>query len=284
MSITFLIKNTVSSFSKAEIEIANYTLDNLEKIKFLNSSELAKNIGVSQSTIIKFIKKIGLNKYSDFKIRVTEELTLNKNNENKNYIYSGISNSDDMKVISEKLLQNNQDAIASTLNNINITDLETAIDLISNSRKIILLGVGASSLVCKDLAHKLNKIGKLVFHDLDSHIQLSYISTLTSQDLVIAISQTGLSNEVLVGVTEASRLDAKILSITGSSQNKLAKLADITFLSIANEDIFRSSAISSRMAQLSIIDLLFLGVIKNNYKQSEKAILDSRSLLKELKV
>ena len=281
MSITLRIKNELKNLSKTEIKVANYILNNLDEVKLLTSSQLAKNIGVGQSTIIKFIKKIDINGFTEFKIRLGEELA--KISSTPSYLYGDITLNDSMKDISKKLSYNSINAINSTLDNLDFEQLNKAINLLHKARKIVILGVGASSLVGKDFFYKLSKIGKMAFHDFDPHVQLTHTTTLNKNDLVVAISHGGESKEVLLGVEKAREHGAKTISITNIGNNPVSKNSDINLYSIAYEDLFRSSAISSRMAQLSLIDILFIGIVQKEYVHSTISIKESRELIKKLK-
>ncbi|UUV19736.1 MurR/RpiR family transcriptional regulator [Fusobacteria bacterium ZRK30] len=281
MSITLRIKNEIKNLSKTEIKVANYILDNLEEVKTITSSDLAKKIGVGQSTIIKFIKKIDIKGFTEFKISLGEELA--KASSTTSYLYGDITLNDSMEDISKKLSYNSINAISETLDNLNFHQLDIAIDYLHKARKIVILGVGASSLVAKDFFYKLSKIGKMAFHDFDPHVQLTHTTTLNKEDLVVAISHGGESKEVILGVEKAKEHGATTISITNIGNNPVSNNSDINLYSIAYEDLFRSSAISSRMAQLSLIDILFIGIVQREYQNSTTSIKESRDLIKKLK-
>ncbi len=274
------LKNEINNFSKTEAKIANYILDNLEEVKATTSSKLAENIGVGQSTIIKFIKKFDNCGFTEFKLKLGEELAKNKLKSPS--LYGDITTKDSIEEISKKLSQNSIGAINLTLENLDFNQLNKSIELLDKAKKIVILGVGASSLVAKDFFYKLSKVGKIVFHDFDPHVQLTHTTTLCDEDLVIAISHSGESREIILGVEKAREHKAKTISITKVGNNSVSDRCDINLHSIATEDIFRSSAISSRIAQLFIIDILFIGLIQKEYDGSSKSIFESRDLIKRL--
>jgi len=281
VSITLRIKNEMKNLSKTEIKVANYILDNLEEVKTITSSDLAKKIGVGQSTIIKFIKKIDIKGFTEFKINLGEELA--KVSSTPSYLYGDITLSDSMEDISKKLSYNSINAINSTLANLDFQQLDKAIDCLHKARKIVILGVGASSLVAKDFFYKLSKIGKIAFHDFDPHVQLTHTTTLNKEDLVVAISHGGESKEVILGIKKAREHGAKTISITNIGNNSVSNNSDLNLYSVAYEELFRSSAISSRMAQLSLIDILFIGIVQKEFNSSSIFIDESRKLIEKLK-
>ena len=127
-----------------------------------------------------------------------------------------------------------------------------------------IVGVGASSLVARDLTYKLQKLGRMVIFDADSHVQVANAATLTAGDLVIALSQSGDSLETRRIAETASKNGAGVLTITGAQPNRLAELADVQLYAVAEEERHRSSAIFSRDAQLALIDLLFIQLVQTS--------------------
>jgi DNA-binding MurR/RpiR family transcriptional regulator len=122
--------------------------------------------------------------------------------------------------------------------------------------------VGASSLVAKDFSYKLLKLGRMALIDSDSHIQISNASALNQADVLLALSHSGRSVETLRIVEIAKQRGATVISMTGLQPNPLIDLADIHLFTVADEERVRSSAITSRDAQLMLMDMLFILLIR----------------------
>lgn len=274
-----LIVSLKNKMTKKEKEISIYILNNMKEILSLTSSEMADNIGVSQSSIIKFIKKLGFNKFGEFKIQVTKELENAKQNKDK--IHNEIYLDDSLEDLSAKVFNETVKAMEDTLKTIDHKYFENVIDVIRQSHKILLIGSGMSSIVAKDLEIKLIKIRIDALHYESSHMQLMKLATMDEQDLVIAISHRGETEDVIDVIKKAKKKGIKVLSITSIEKNTVADLSDFNLKVISEENNFRSSAISSRMAQLILNDIIFLRLTQTDYEKRKKYIKESRDLIKK---
>lgn len=274
-----LIVSLKNKMTKKEKEISIYILNNMKEILSLTSSEMADNIGVSQSSIIKFIKKLGFNKFGEFKIQVTKELENAKQNKDK--IHNEIYLDDSLEDLSAKVFNETVKAMEDTLKIIDHKYFENVIDVIRQSHKILLIGSGMSSIVAKDLEIKLIKIRIDALHYESSHMQLMKLATMDEQDLVIAISHRGETEDVIDVIKKAKKKGIKVLSITSIEKNTVADLSDFNLKVISEENNFRSSAISSRMAQLILNDIIFLRLTQTDYEKRKKYIKESRDLIKK---
>lgn len=276
-----LIVSLNNEMTVKEKEIANYILNNMEEILTLTSAEMGNNIGVSQSSVIKFIKKIGFNKFGEFKIQLTKELENIKQNKDK--IHSEIYLDDSLEDISFKVFNETIKVMEDTLKIIDHKYFEKIIDIIKTSKKILLVGSGMSSIVAKDLEIKLIKIRIDALHYESSHMQLMKLATMDKEDLIIAISHRGETEDVIDVIKKANKKGIKVLSITSIEKNTVANLSDFNLKVISEETNFRSSAISSRMAQLILNDIIFLRLTQIDYEKRKEYIKESRDLIKKLK-
>lgn len=272
MKLKFINKQVYDKLSKTDIKIANYIEKNPDKVRTLTSSKLALDIGVGQSSVIKFIKKIGYAGYTEFRVKLGMR-------GNKIGVHKNISLDDTSLDVVNKVVENHLESLKETRDNLDVEMINSVVELISNSRRVVLLSLGASSLVAKDFQHKLTKIGVTCLHDLDTDVQLTQVITSTKKDLVIAISHSGETSHVIKGASLARDMGVEVVSITGSSMNTLSNLTKNKIFTIPSDDIFRSSALSSRIAQLAIIDILFIEILKGRPK-ALKLIDESRRVIK----
>lgn len=280
MSIRFKIKSTIDDQSKTHKKIGKYVLENMYNIKNLTSTELAKNINVGQSSIIKFIKIIGFNKFSEFKMSISEDI--GKENSKKHVLHNDISLEDSLYQASKKISYNHIKSIEESINHLSFEVLEETIEVLLNSKKIILLGIGASSLVAKDFQHKLEKIGKVVLHDSDYHVQITQAICAKKGDAVFAISHSGETNIIIETLKEVKKGTATIISLTGKKNNSISKLSHINLYTKAVENFFRISALSSRIVQLTLIDILFVGILKKDHVKPLEYIERNKKVISRL--
>ena len=274
------IRNQYTQFSRSEKIIADYFLQNSQEVINLSIHDLAAKIGTSSSSISRFVRKINDKSFAETKV------DLAKNSMQENYKQSSeiISLADEFELLPSKLLSliNQSCNDIALLNPISL--FTEAIDLLENADVVYFFGVGASSLIATDLQQKLIRIGKKCIYHHDSNFGVLNSTTTTSRDVVVAISYTGHTREVLIPVRRSKENGAKIITFTNESSNPLMKMGDVKLLIPDREKAeSRISTMFSRYEQLYIIDILFLGLSKRIVKSPEKVINDYHTLLKQLK-
>lgn len=249
------IRSEYKSLPPSEVKVADYVLKNPEEIIYLSVSELATAVDVSDSTIIRFCKDVGFKGYQEFKLFIAQDLVVTIENINED-----ISSDDDLKTLSQKITYSNKQAIDETMSVLNLEDLEKAIDQIAKAEKIQFFGVGASGITACDAKYKFLRIGKNVDCYTDAHLQAMSAATLNKKDLVVGISHSGSTKDVVDSCKIASDAGATVICITGHNKSPITKVADIKLLTATKEGPLGSGALRSKIAQLHMLDLIFTGV------------------------
>jgi DNA-binding MurR/RpiR family transcriptional regulator len=247
--------------TNGERQIAEFVLADPERAVRLSSVDLAEQTGRSQSGVVKFCQKLGFSGYQDFKLAVSQAAAQGWGLPS-GLVQGTIESSDSFDTTVQKLMGSKLLAMQQTMSLNSGPTIDQALDAISNARRIQLVGVGASSLVARDFAYKLQKLDCTVLYEADSHIQIANATILGAEDLVIALSYSGASLETLRVAERAKSVGAKLISITGVQPNRLASLADINLFITSDEEQARSSAITSRDAQLMLLDLVFILLVQ----------------------
>mgnify|MGYP001001866119 CR=1 FL=1 len=232
---------------------------------------LAEHIGVSPSSISKYIKKIGYRSYSRFKVK------------NAQTIDEQIEKDDSIKTIQSKLISTVTRSYEMTLELVDDIVLDKVIDLMKNARKIYTFGVGASGMVCSDLYFKLSRIGKNILYHTDSHIQLASLGSATPEDLVIGVSYSAQTKEVTSAFEIANSRGIPTVSITALGNNQLDSLSTYSLKVPRHENIIRSAAITSRNDSLFLIDLLYLGLLQKDDRRQNEILESSYQLTHQLR-
>lgn len=264
-----------NNFTKSEEKLKDYIIENLDKIKSYNASELANETGISQATIVRFSKKLGYKGFPEMRIALNKE-----EDQNQNIFHHKINITDDFYTTNKKIVYLNTSSLENTLELVKEDDYKKTINLIDNAKKIMIFGVGGSYLIAKDFAYKLLKLGKFVYAENDPQIQVSNLNSFTKEDLVIAISHSGSSKEVVKLVDIARKREVPVVSITKFAVNPLGKKSDINLKTSANEETFRISSITARIAQLTVVDMLYVHLIKENYEKYSQYIGISKDLVR----
>lgn len=254
------------SISPTERTIADYLLDHPESAMEYGVHELAERTFSSASTIIRMCRRIGFDGYKDFRRAVTYETALRRHNEEEEQ--KEITFSDSMEDIIEKITEKNIVSLEDTRNLLDPKSLEQCLDIICRSRTVLLFGLGASLLAAKDLYLKFLRLNKACVINEDWHAQLLMARNATGEDVGLVFSYSGETVEVLTCMQALRENRTPIIAITRFSASPVAELADHNIYIAANESVFRSGAMSSRLSQLNVVDILYTAFANRDYEAS----------------
>lgn len=280
MSTLLRIRQIYPSLAQNDRKLADFLLDNAEQARHLSSQKLAQLAGVSQSSVVKFAQKLGYKGFPALKLALGEVLAQPQVAPVVT-VHNHILSSDPLKTVGEKLLLEKQAALRATLDINSEQRLLTALEMLRAARRVILVGIGASGLVAKDLSFKLLKIGVMAVAEADMYVQLATIKALSREDLLLAISFSGERREINLAAEEARVAGAKVLALTSFSPNGLQQRADHCLYTIAQEPNIRSAAISSSTAQFALTDLLFMAMLQHELDHTHDRIHHSEQLVKK---
>ncbi|EPH62074.1 MurR/RpiR family transcriptional regulator [Enterococcus casseliflavus] len=279
VSIRLQIKTLYKDLSLKEQAIADYILENPSKVSHSSISDLSNELGIADSTFFQFTKKLGYNGFKDFKMA----MLMQENDFSAISIHENIQKSDNELTMAQKVFDSNMTTLTDTKNLLKEEDLKIAAAMVNKSKRLFFFGVGGSEIVATDAYHKFLRSPITVFHSSDYHIQLMEASLLTPDDCGIFISHTGKSRETIELAQVAKNNGAKIIVITSHAASPLAKLGDVVFISISEETEFRSEALASRIAQLSIMDSLYVILMFINRDKAQQSIAKIRRSISKIK-
>lgn len=270
------LKSTYDSLTKSEKKIANFIMKNFEKTKNMTSYEISNKVNVGQATVIRFSKKLG---YASFNELIN---SINKL-EQEDILEKNISLSDDITTTNTKIANQYIDVVKLTLELNPAKVFEDVIEEIIKAERIVVLGIGNSAIVSTDFVNKLARVGMNAFTNLDTHLQFSMITNLRKKDLLILISDSGETREIVEAAKLAKENNTKIIAITKFTKNKLHSYSDY-ILKTASFDInLRLDATTSRIAQFTIIDMVFINILKTDFSKYKEIITKSDNAVRILK-
>lgn len=261
MSIITKILTKLDTMTPTDREIGSFIVENPDEMLRLSSAALAAKTGRSQSSVVKFSQKLGYNTYQELKLAVSNANAKEQHIPN-GVIHGNIELGDSYQAMSRKLIGSKLLSMQQTISANDEREIHRAVENLNNANRIHLGGVGASSLVARDLSYKLMKLGHHVLHDSDSHIQMASASALGAGDVMLAFSHSGCSLETIRIAETAHQRGAFLIAVTGLLDNPLSKIADMCLYTVADEERVRSSSITARDAQLTLVDLLFILLIQ----------------------
>ena len=278
------IRNAESEFTGNEQKIADFLRANVSELKSVSSRKMAKQLGISQSSIVKFAQKLGAQGFTELRMALIGEYSASREKTNATalHLHSSITSDDSLEVIARKLNREKEQALEQTCALFDYARLQKIIEVISKAPFIQITGLGGSALVGRDLSFKLMKIGYRVACEADTHVQATVSQALKKGDVQIAISYSGSKKEIVLCAEAARKQGATVIAITSLTDSPLRR-AHYTPDTVSGETEWRSSSMSTRTAQNSVTDLLFVGLVQLNDVESLKMIERSSELTQRLK-
>ena len=238
----------------------------------LTVSELALRARASDATVLRFCRSLGLGGYAQLRLTLAAEAARNAAAGETAVVGSDIDKSDPIQRVVEKISFADARAIQETARNLDLDALERVVDAVAEARRIDLYGVGASGFVSLDLQQKLHRIGLTAFAWTDPHIALTSAALLERGDVAVGISHTGTTVDTIEPLQEARRHGALTVALTNFPRSPIAAAADLLLVTAARETTFRSGAMASRLAQLMVVDCLFVGVAQRTHDETLRAL------------
>ena len=242
------------NFRDSERKAAEYILANSREVINLPITQLAEQIGVSEATIIRMCKKAGFSGFQELKITLAME-----NVPPLQAVHQEIQDGDDLETVLRKVFTANRMTLESTLNVLSVGELKRAIEAIDAAERVYVFGVGGSGPVAHDAAHKIMKTGKAVVAYSDTHVQATAASLMGPKDVVIAISHSGSTRDVIDALQLARENGATTIGIANYARAPMDGYWTSS-CPLHPTTLYRTESSASRIAQLSIIDALQIGL------------------------
>lgn len=260
------LRESRDSFSPTEQPIADYLLEHTDEAVELSIHALAERTFASPSTIIRMCRRVGFDGYKDFRRAMTYELAARKQSMEEEQ--KEITHSDSLEDIIEKITYKNIVSLEETKNLLDADTLRKCVDLVQNCRTVLLFGIGASLCAARDAYLKFLRLNKPCVINDDWHSQFLQARNSSPEDLGLVVSYSGQTVEVIECMKAMRENHTPIIAITRCVPSPVAELADYKLYTTSNESVFRSGAMSSRISQLNIIDILYTAFANSEYEYS----------------
>lgn len=244
------IQGAYDHLSKTEKRLADHLIENPQIVIPTSITQLADQAGVSESAIVRFAKKIGFNGYQDLKIALIQQKRTIPINEN-------ITRDDSPSDVYDKICTDIYLSLMATKQALNSAALQNCCNALINSSDIAVFGLGNSSSVAQDASHKLFRLGLNAHPYIDNHMQAIAASRMTADSVVIGISHSGSSRDIVDSMRIAKENGAKTIAITNRGKSPINKVSDIILNTSSSETNYRILGLNSRIAQLAIIDAIY---------------------------
>ncbi|MEW9534494.1 MurR/RpiR family transcriptional regulator [Microbispora sp. NPDC049125] len=267
------IRAAVPALAPSERRVAEAVLVDPAQAALLSISDLAGRARTSVTTVMRFCRAIGLGNYPQLRLALAgaaaREDALGGD---RPRVSTDISATDSLDQVVEKIIYNEVRALEDTGSGLDVPTLALAVEAVARARRVDVFGVGASGFVGQDLHQKLHRIGRMAFIWTDAHAALTAAALLGPGDVAIGISHSGVTVDTVEPLQAAAERGATTIALTNYPRSPLGESADLVLSTCARETPFRSGATVSRIAQLAVIDCLFVGVAQQCYDEATAAL------------
>lgn len=269
-SVLVRLRESVKEASPTERGIIEYILKNPRDIPKLTIYQLAEKTFSSPSSIIRMCKKNDFTGYKDFTKALIYELAIRDHTKRRKE--GEIISSDSIEGMVEEITYKNIVSLEDTRRIMDVQVVEKSIELIGECDNLCIFGIGSSLIVAKDAQQKFLRLNKSCIVSEDWHLQLLTARNMSPRDLGIIVSYSGQTREMIECARAMKENQVKIISISKYGSSPIVELADYNIFIAANESTFRSGAMSSRISQLNVIDILYTGYASSQYEKSLELI------------
>lgn len=260
------LARVLPTLSAAEARVAEVTLDAPEATVELTITELAQRCGVSQATVARFAQSLGYAGYRDFRLDLATSSSREHVRRERFAVDGGpIARDATIADIIATIGYREAMTVEETAKQLDAERVETVVAALAKAPRIDIIGSGSSGLVATDLQMKLQRVDMPAHHFADNHLMLASVALQKRAGVALGISHSGQTREVVDALAVASDAGGMTVGITSDPESEVAQMCDVVLRTRSREDEYRSAAMSSRIAQLAMIDILFAALVHRQY-------------------
>lgn len=284
MSIQSTIEAATATLPPSLARVGAAIRENPHVVIDMTINELAEECHTSVASVVRFCRAIGFSGYAPLRMALATELGKEAAQFSARGAFgSEISDEDTLHEAVSKLAALELLAIEETVARLDFATLEAAIDAVDAADRILLFGIGASQFVAEDLAHKLLRVGRNAHVPSDPHEAIAATVLHTSPTVAIGFSHAGSTTETVRFLQTARANGAATIAVTSAKDSPLARAADHALFTEVRESTFRAGAMVSRIAQLALVDCLFVGIAKRRFAETVDALQRTREATRALR-
>jgi RpiR family carbohydrate utilization transcriptional regulator len=247
--------------------IAEFIVTHPQELVHMSVSEVAERTGSSEGSIVGFCKNLGATGFQQIKIALAQEIV-----QPVQFIHEDLEPGDKVDATIRKIFQSNVQTLHDTQAALDVKAMQKAVRLIKKARRIEIYGIGSAATIAEDAHYRMLRIGLDVKVVVDSHVQ-AISASLTGPDVaVLTISHSGSTHETVTATRLAREAGAATICITNFGKSPIQAFCDVLLFTMARETSFRTEAMTSRLAQLAIIDALIACLALSDYERSVKTL------------
>lgn len=269
-NILDFISQQYNTMTRSSKKLADYIFTNKSMVQYMSITSLAEASGVSEATITRFCRGLGLAGYNEFKLALArvDHTTVTGDPTDTG---AAVTDGDSFENVCRKLYQTDVKAMSETLELMDTDSTAKAVDLLSGARRVFCFGQGGSNVMAMEAWARFSTASSQFLHIEDSHMQAMAAALCDEQDVILFFSYSGSTRDMLDVLRPAKNDGAKIILITHFSNSPAAALSDVILLCGSNESPLQSGSIAAKIGQMFIIDYLFYAYCLKNPERCAKA-------------
>lgn len=275
--VLLLVKSKIGKFTSSLEKIGTFVLRNPSRVLELTAGQLAKEIRVSEASIVRFCKEIGFKGYTDFRLRLAKDLGA----DNQQPVPENITKSDTTLEVIHKIMITEQEDIKFTADMMNYDNMVQAINMIQRAKRIGIFAVGSSYVVAYDLHWHLSIYGKPTQVEVNQGAQLILANSLTPKDLAFAISLSGQSRVPVKALEIAQRNGVPTICLTQNPKAEIVNYSDCQLISYTKSYLKHDLATSSRISQLVMLDALCMAYAAADWDENARLLCQNNHYIRE---
>lgn len=255
------------SLSPVAARLADFIIAHAADVVHMSVTEVAEQAGSSEGSVISLCQRLGGKGFQQLKISLARELV-----QPIQFIHEDLERDDPVPTVVEKIFASGMQALQDTLKVLDSVAMAQAVEIILKARRIEIYGIGSAASIAEDAHYRMLRIGLDCKAVVDSHIQ-AISASLTGPDVaVLTISHSGSTHETLAATRLAKEAGAATICVTNYGKSPIQAYADVLLQTMARETQFRTEAMTSRIAQLAIVDALIACLALARHDKSVETI------------
>lgn len=258
------MREQMDAYSPMEQQVAGFVVEAPYQVSEMSIEELANACNTSVSSVVRLCKSSGYSGYKEFLRVLSTDIALEQS---RDITYEDLQPGSNLESIFIRAARCNIQAIENTLAILDEEEMEKAVRILAEAKRVDFYGIGTSGLVALDANNKFLRMGKLSMASADPHQQILTSVTLGKDDAVLLVSYSGDTKDMLELAGLIKRTGATMISLTRYSTNELSNLADVRLYCSASEQLVRSGPKGSRISAMTVIDMLYTAVASQMYSE-----------------
>ena len=255
MPIFAKIQEQQEAFSKSELKIAQFILDQPQDVLEMTAQQLARAADSSSAAVIRLCKRLKVYGFPQLKIELSADLS---GGEFSRKIQPEVRENEEISSIKERLLVNTQNSLAETVEEIDDDQIHQLSQIVARSRRLLVLGIGVSNLVAQDIAQKWGSVGTIVIAFNNVNDLLPIVANAGIEDSLWVVDNSGETPEAIYAAQIAKERKVPIITMTKKGSNTISELGDVEIHTSQPIELpGRIAATDSLLLQFMAIDIIF---------------------------